>query len=359
MEKKTYKVGPITLAIALIVSGLALLGYNFGLIANLSGLWKLWPLLLVGVGAEYFVRRMLAGDAGENEVRFHVGSLVLLILLLMAGGVAYTVATVSKDFGGILNVIPWEDSALAYKRSWAAEPIPLKAGELLFIENKVGQVKLSSAPGNELKVNAVIRSSDHGPARELADSINPEIKREGDRVLIQMPETQNWSERMLAVDLEVAVPVGVKVNVDSGTGRVFAENMEQDLVLVANTGTIEAENLRGKVEIRNNTGRIQVVDPGGDLIAETNTGSIEVSSTRPLSGKYQLISSTGRITLELPRESDLSITAESRTGNVDLEGLPENSERDGMGSRYTNKLGAGKGSAELRVGTGSISITAR
>ncbi len=354
MEKKTYKVGPITLAIALIVSGLALLGYNFGFIGNLSGLWKLWPLLLVGVGVEYFVRRMLAGDTGENEVRFHVGSLLLLILLLMAGGVAYTVTTVSKDFGGILNAIPWGNSNL-YKRHWEAEPMQLKAGEQLFIENKVGQVKLSSAPGSELKVTALIG----GPTQELADSINPEIKREADRITIQMPEPKNLAGRLLSLDLEVAVPAGVMVNVDSGTGRLSAENMEQDLVLVANTGTIETKNLRGKVEIRNNTGRIQVDDPGGDLIAETNTGSIEVTSTRPLSGKYQLISSTGRIALELPKESDLNITAESQTGNVDLRGLPENSVRDGMGSRYNNKLGAGKGTAELRVGTGSISITAR
>jgi len=93
-------------------------------------------------------------------------------------------------------------------------------------------------------------------------------------------------------------------------------------------------------------------------LAETNTGSIEITSTVPI-GQYQLISSTGRISLELPRESNLSIIAESRTGNVDLKGLPENSERDGMGSRYNYTLGAGEGSAELRVGTGSISITAR
>ena len=142
MEKKTYKAGPITLAIALIVSGVVLLGFNFGLISNLSGFWKLWPLLLVGLGVEYFVRRTMAGE--NEDVRFHVGSLVLLILLLMAGGVVYTATTISKDFGSILNAIPWGNSNL-YKRHWEAEPIQLKAGELLFIENKVGQVKQLSS----------------------------------------------------------------------------------------------------------------------------------------------------------------------------------------------------------------------
>jgi len=356
VEKKTSKVGPITLAIGLIASGLVLLLYNFGVVSSLTWLWKLWPLLLIGVGVEYFIRKRIAG---KEEVRFHAGSLILIIILIIVGGAAYAVATISKDFGGFFNGIPWYRTELAYQRNWESEPVQIKAEEELVINNKIGEIKLFSAPGNELKVKSVIHSAASGASRELADKINPEIKREENRVIVQMPENGNTGDRYLVIDMEIAVPVGVNVRVDSGTGRVYAEKMDQNMIIVGNTGTIELRAIGGDVEIRNNTGRVEVFEPGGDLLAETNTGSIEVTSDRPLTGKYQLKSNTGLVSLQLPKESDLLIAAESRTGKVTLEGLSGNLEKEGLGNKYSYKLGAGKGLADLRVGTGAINITVR
>jgi hypothetical protein len=73
--KGMTKAGPITLAVGLIAGGGVLLFYNLGAVKNLDWLWKLWPVLLIGVGLEYFIKRALIR---EEEVHFHVPSILLI-----------------------------------------------------------------------------------------------------------------------------------------------------------------------------------------------------------------------------------------------------------------------------------------
>lgn len=359
VEKGMSKAGPVTLALGLIVAGIVLLLYNFGMITSLGWVWKLWPLLLIGIGLEYFLKRAFNP---EGEVRFHVPSFMLILLMIITSGAAYAATNIGRNIDGFLDGMPWYDKHFTYSRSWESVPLEINAGEQLTIENNVGKVELLPARDNKLKVRAVIRAPENGSTREIAEKINPEVKRVERRVLVTVPDQQKYSGRNVATDLAVEIPAGVEVRIDSGTGRVTAENLKNNLTVNGTTGTIEVRNIGGNVEVRNNTGRVEVIEPGGDLLAETNTGSLEVTSGRPLTGKYQLKSNTGRVSLELPKESDLFINAQSRTGRVSVNGLRDNRETRnprGPSDQFNYKLGAGKGQADIQVGTGAISIMVR
>ena len=356
MKNGTIKVGPITLALGLIIGGLGLLLYNFKSITSLDWLWKLWPVLLIGVGVEYFWRRK---STQSEEVRFHVPSILLILLLIIAGGVGYAATNMGSVLDRIIYEIPWYHNKLGYQRNWDAEPIIMEAGDQLVIQNKIGKIELSPAPEKELKVKAIIHGPENGPGRSLAEKLNPSVQREGNQVVIREPESEGPVNSSMVIDLEIAVPAGVEIQVESGTGRVLAQNMRQNLVINSNTGTIELRYIQGKIAVRNNTGRTEIYEPEGDVVAETNTGSMEVVSNRPLSGNYELKSNTGRVCLELPKDSDLVLEAESRTGRVSVSGLPDTKDETGPGDSYSYKLGSGKGRADLRVGTGAIEIKAR
>lgn len=357
-EKGTSKAGPITLAVGLIAGGLALLLYNFGAVKTLEWLWKLWPVLLIGVGLEYFVKRALNR---EGAVHFHVPSILLIVLLIFAGGAVYAATNIGRNFDTIFNGIPWHQSSLSHSRSWESGPVDLKAGEQLLIENKVGRVQLIPAADNNLSVRALIRSPESGPAREAAEKINPEIGRTGSQVFIRMPDAAGIMGRSTVADLNVAVPAGVNVRVESAAGQVAAENLDINLTVDGNAGSVELKRVGGDIVLENNTGRILVNDPGGSVRAKTNIGSVEVFSTRPMAGNYDLESSTGRVVLELPKDSDLVIDAETRTGRVSFEGLPDGNFARGKtpGDSLYYTIGAGKGRAILRAGTGSIQITVK
>lgn len=357
-EKGLIKAGPVTLAVGLIAGGVVALLYNFGAIASLESLWKLWPVLFIGVGLEYFIKKALNR---EEAVHFHVPSILLIVLMILAGGTLYAATNISRNFGGILNGIPWHQADLSFSRAWESDPVGMKAGEKLLIASSVGKVRLISAGGEELNVKALIRSPQSGPGRDAAEEINPEIERNGNQVSVRVPETAGYGGRSLATDLEVAVPAGVDVQIESATGRVEAENLEGSLVVNTNTGSVELRKIGGNLEVRNNTGRVEINEPGGSVLAKTTTGSVELSSSRPLSGNYELESNTGRVSLQLPKESDLAISAVSRTGRVSVEGLSEAKfSRSGPpGDAFSYTLGAGKGRANLQVGTGGISIVVR
>ncbi len=356
--KEIHKAGPVTLALGLIAGGTLLLLYNFGAVPSLQWLWRLWPVLLIGLGLEYFLKKAVYR---EGEVQFHAPSIVLLLVFILAGGVFHAAASIGRNVDDILEGLPWHRAPLTYSRTWTAEPLAMQPGERLVVDNERGQVQLVPAADNRLRVEAVIRSPESGPARALAGRVNPSVRRDGAAVSVVVPETESWGDHYLVVDLQVAVPAGVDVRVDSGTGRVTAENLDGSLVVAGNTSSIELEDIGGNIEARNNTGKIEVLNPAGNVVAETNTGSIALSSDRPLQGEYELESNTGRISMSLPAESSLVIEAISSTGRVSVDGIPRAGDNDagGPGDKFRYQLGAGEGRAKLRVGTGVVKIEVR
>jgi hypothetical protein len=98
---KQSRVGPLTLACGLIGSGILLLLHNFGVLVNLDPLLRLWPLLLIGAGIEYFVKRYLYKD---QLATFHIPSLLLIILLILAGA---TALKINNHMYNLLQRITW------------------------------------------------------------------------------------------------------------------------------------------------------------------------------------------------------------------------------------------------------------
>ena len=347
-ERETIKAGPVTLALGLIAGGLGLLLYNFEVVKSLNWLWKWWPVLLIAVGAEYFIKKYHF----REEVRFHVPSLLLILVLIVAGSLGYTAAYLDRGLNGLLNGLSQDN--FSSTRAWEAESQVMKEGDTLSIENKTGTVKLLQAEGNELKVRAVIHARGSESDIERVEKLTPRIDREGSVLYLRPPEPQHY--RNVVTDFEVLVPAGVPVRVDGGLGRMTAEKMKNDLELKGNTGTMQIREIAGNVSLRNNTGKIEVYEPGGDLLAENHTGSIEVISGQVLTRQYQLRTSTGGIRLELPRQSDLVLNARSNTGSISLAGIAGSVEGSGAGKRYTGTLGQGTGRMDLEVSTGSIQI---
>ncbi len=76
------KTGPITLALDLMVLGIGMLLCNFGSLSSPQSLWKYWSFLLIGLGVEFFIRRLLQKD---QEVVFHVPSTLLVGVIILIG----------------------------------------------------------------------------------------------------------------------------------------------------------------------------------------------------------------------------------------------------------------------------------
>ncbi|MTI81909.1 MAG: hypothetical protein FH758_13745 [Firmicutes bacterium] len=92
INKKVIKTGPVTLSLALIITGMSMLLINLGGIESFNTLWKFWPLLLVGLGIEYFIRKLIHKDV---DIRFSIGSIFAIIMLVIAGSVINLFANIN------------------------------------------------------------------------------------------------------------------------------------------------------------------------------------------------------------------------------------------------------------------------
>lgn len=347
------KAGPITLACGLILGGAVLLLYNLGVIPSLAWLWKLSPILLVGIGLEYFLKRMLNRDP-ETEVRFSGASLMLIILLLLVGGVYSTAVGIAGS--NFLDSLLWSWNGQTYVRTLETKPLVVQDGDKLVVDDPVGRIDLTPSSDNQLAVRALIRSPEGGPAREQADRASVEVTRSGNQIFVRVPAS---SLNSISYDLEIKVPPKLDASITSITGAVFASDLQGGLEIRANTGKVDLKRIGGNVSVINDTGLIRILEPGGDVTAKTRSGSLDCSARRPLAGKYDLKANTGKIRFSLPVASDLAIRASSDAGRISVSGFGGNkTDRDGVGGSFDGKLGSGKGQALLQVDTGSIVITA-
>ncbi len=345
------KAGPITLACGLILGGVLLLLANFGVITSLTWLWKLSPILLVGIGVEYFLKRLLNRDP-EIEVRFSVVSLLLIIALILVSGM---VSTGAGSFLGSLGQ--------SYTRTWDSQPLEVKDGDQLVVENPFGMIDLTPASGTALSVRALIHSPASGPAREQADQAIVEVEQSGNQIFVRVPSPSPpvalGSPNNISYDLEIKVPSKIDASLTSSAGEVTASDLQGNIDVRINAGKVELNRIGGNITVQSETGLVQIADPGGDVTSGIGSGMLEFSSSHPLAGKYNLDDSTGKISFDIPAVSDLAVKAASDAGKISVSGFGgQEPLMNGIVSTFDATLGSGTGQASLQVNTGSIRIAA-
>lgn len=362
------KAGPVTLALGLIGLGVGMLVYNFGGLTSVQSLWRYWPLLLIGLGVEYFVRRLLHR---EREVVFHIPSAMLIGLIIATGLVSN--AMLSLGLNQILEDIVF-GNRVGYTRQWQSEPLEVAAGSGLRVESKNDALELRGSDDGALHVRAEIVTYGSTEEKARADSESREIVIEkGATTKIYTRYGEALRRGGGSINLTVEVPAGLSIEVVNNNGKVEITNVKGQLNVRTDNGGVHVLGLDGRLEVNTENGQItvsavtgnvvtntrngqiRVENPGGDVQARTGNGNIELSSIAPLSKTYLLSSSSGSLDFRLPGGSDLAIEAKTRNGIIS--GMNENTESEPTQLKSDSlKLGNGKGRASLNTENGQIQV---
>lgn len=361
-NRKIVRVGFVTLAFGLIALGSGILASNLGLM-GVQRVLMLWPLLLIGLGLEYFIRKLRAGD---KEVQFSVSCAVLIGLMAAIAAAANTLYGFAP--GWLLS----EDifrSNTGYVRQWEGQPLDLDQGSRLEIENKVGDIEITASPDSKLHLSARItaRGSNEESARAAA---------EAQRIIVEtgrVTRVYTDSEWRTSVKLRLEVPAGLNIRASDRMGSILAQKVSAEALTAETsmgmievddfTGFLKAENKMGEINLKNikgdsrvdgSMGRITVIQPGGSVTVNNRFGSIELASAKPLEKNYVLKGDNGEITLRLPRSSNLRIQASSDNGSIT--GLENYRYSKGNNTRGELTLGGGTGSALLETRNGAIRV---
>ncbi len=393
MNGTTRKVGRITVAIGLVALGAGLLMDNLlGSPGYTGWILRFWPVLLIGFGAEYLVFTALdrSDDGPPVRLRFDIGGAFLLMLLIVLVFGFSTIRHWIPNPQDFVMISPGTSS-----REETAS-VPLGDAKSVEIDIDLGRVELFSQKLSEVRVEASYTM--HGVLRLRSEAtavgdFQLSVE-EGETVRVRGDAPQGNLGGVSAT-YRVYIPEDMKVTLRTGAGSVVVRDYRGDLKLNSNLGTITVQASSGSLDLETGSGSIGVMDytgpvvaktnlgridmnqvtgalqldsgtgsiqvnefAGGKLVAETRTGSIQVDSRATLEGDLLLRTSTGSITLTLPQESSMKVSAQARTGSISAPNFLEMN-RSGTSSSAVGTIGDGKHTVTLETGMGSINFNVR
>jgi hypothetical protein len=242
-------------------------------------------------------------------------------------------------------------------------------------------------------------------ARQVAKA--PPIERDGSTIRLR-PPTDSAQSRAVTVSYEVRVPPGLEVETNSdsgattirgltgpvrvhtqsaaielgglkgpvsattGSGAVSAEDLSGAITVTTSSSGVTARRIGSSLQVRTNSGEVDAELSGNaDVDVETESSAIKL---RGLKGRLVANTQSGRVTVEgVPQQpwtvttgsssveltfgprADVSVDAESRSGDITIEGAS----LKGSAGKHKVEGTVGGGGPLLRIRTGSGAIRLR
>jgi hypothetical protein len=143
--------------------------------------------------------------------------------------------------------------------------------------------------------------------------------------------------RMCAINLVIAVPRNVSLDVRTGVGNVSVDGTSAAVIARSRVGNVDVTGAGQQVQAQSRVGNVRVTLP-------SMTGIEAVTVT----------SSVGDVSLSLPRSADAMVHLATSLGRIT--GDVAVSRATGLGSEARLRLGSGRVPIELRTQTGDVSL---
>jgi len=384
------RVGRIPVGLALIAYGAVKITDGLNVTVSATGLLlKLWPLLLIALGAEYLIRSML-GEGRSAALRFDFGG-VFLLLLAVAIGSGITAVQWAVERGAVAVV------QAPVVRTLAVDA-PATGVKSLRLSTSMGRIEVR--PGSSDTIHVETTLSAHAGDRVRPTDVARQLEQAEVRVTpganaavsVNLPALSGAG---LSISYSVSLPPGLLVEAESQAGSIQVFNYQGDLHLTSRMGPVNVDSGSGSLDVqgtsgsvlvrsfngpisaRTEMGRVEMVSTigdlrldtqsgpvvvtdfsGGGLEAHTNMGSVQARTDLPLAGDVKLSTQSGSITLSLPGSSSMRVTARTNAGSLNLPASLQRT-RDGMGWSGSGTVGDGKYQVDLRTQMGPLTLFAR
>ena len=264
--------------------------------------------------------------------------------------------------------------------SWS---FPVSDFKSITLANEAGDVVVRQTTGSDILLTAT--KSARSP-KDL-EGVKVDVQQIGDTIsgtLNYLPGS--WS---VSVAFEIEVPPHVSIQIESASGDIRVENYQGTLNVSTLSGALILHNVNGAIQANSASGNIEARDVDGNVNVSSSSGNITVSYSAPpqlmndpvlltdvldlwtyrlepngtqnsfspkLPGNGQRIfeTSSGAITLQLPRDLQVDIFAQLFSGNFksdfdQLQGSADN-------VRHTGHINGGGPLIILTNASGAIDV---
>ena len=218
---------------------------------------------------------------------------------------------------------------------------PLDEGGRFNVSNVNGSISVTGGSGTTVEIVATKKADSQSDLEE----IKIEITHSATEISIktELGKSGGWfssSNNSGQVKYEIIVPAATVLDsVDTVNG---------DVTISGVSGDVEAETVNGSLDIS---------DLAGDVELSTVNGSIDAAFSR-LEGQQRDKAETvnGRVTINLPENADVRISADSLNGSISARDFGIETEKGFVGSDLNGDIGNGNARLNIDTVNGSIKI---
>jgi len=280
-----------------------------------------------------------------------------------------------RSLGGflrsLLSGLPWHERAEAVETRQLTSP----SGGAIRVDNANGCTVVvgEDRADVEIRVHKAARAGTEAEAEQLASSIKVLTREDAAGVLdVEVSLPGRWTHRGRA-DLEIHAPRTLRIQVSASNGRVCVSGMRAAVRLHSSNGPVRVADVVGDIDIGTSNARVHTHCTCGKLVARSSNGKMDLEEHRgsvdaaTSNGTIHcdldelgkegvvLVTSNGRIALELPDDVDGDVDIRVDNGLIRALRDFHHSARETAG-RLKGTLGRGGAPIRLRASNGTVSL---
>ncbi|MGD9678691.1 MAG: DUF4097 domain-containing protein [Vulcanibacillus sp.] len=369
---RQWRIGTITTGILLILLGVLLLLKTFTNIDIKDILFYGWPVILILLGLEILIFSLVKNKEG---LKFSFFSIFIIFLAFSLTFLVYAIDEVGL-FSEIERVIDGENYTVDVETTLS---LPDTVTEMS-IDATNGYFKIIGKETDSINITGTMTLfSEKDEASEDLEEIYS-VKIIGNKLVININDSHKnlWFGNSPKANLNIVIPNDLLLKIDIVNGNIEMDNMlasgnienvNGDIVINNSNGEFDTKTVNGKISITNNiggitaettNGQISIAEIDGDLNLKTTNGDIQVN-TSTISDDWKISTLNGKLTLDIPSDVDVKISADSEVSDVagNIQWINLNNDESYVGSKKEVTLGSGEHSIDLKTLSGKIEVNTR
>lgn len=161
------------------------------------------------------------------------------------------------------------------------------------------------------------------PPNRLPDYLDRHVllslnKQSHKAVLKSVFKNQNLMKADAKIELTVAVPKNLRLQIEDGSGWIDVSDLDANLDIKDGSGSIKIRDVQGNAVIEDGSGKIQIVDISGNLEVKDGSGSIQVDRIK---GNVRLVDGSGDIII---KDIDGNLAIRDGSGGIEIKHVSRN-----------------------------------
>ncbi|MFZ0820457.1 MAG: DUF4097 family beta strand repeat-containing protein [Candidatus Acidiferrales bacterium] len=266
----------------LILIGALFLARNYGsTLPNILFRW--WPMIFILWGVAKLYDHFMAQRTGESAPPTVSAGEVLLVLLLFGviGGVWIRDWGVNHSGGeDWFDFGPWGGSSYTFTEEVPSQKVPANAH--IVLSTTRGSITVHAEDAAEIKVTArkTARADSEEEGKTRADQEHVKISQVDNDFIIEPQDEKGSSGGSVTVDLEVQVPKGATVSVQTTRGNIDITGVAGNVTVTDRNGDTAVRQTGGDVSIETHGGAVTVTGAGGLTRVSGSGNEVEVSDVK-------------------------------------------------------------------------------